>query len=139
MCTTPFSSTFGPPNGGAGLQDLSGNIPYSRKIWRALNLPNPFSEHIGGFFTDRIRITLYCCSWRVLNLAISANSPIRQIKNLAKTSRCTVAVCLMCVYVQSTYSLASQPLRGLQDLGCNTAVHLMCMHIHRSLAGQPLC
>ena len=40
--------------------------------------------------TDRIRITQYRNVWQFLIWRFSANSPIRQIKNLAKLSRYTV-------------------------------------------------
>ena len=62
-------------------------IPYSGKIWRICLRTYWRVLNLATTDTDRIRIKhaiLQC-------LAISANSPIRQIKNLAKFSRYTVA------------------------------------------------
>ena len=71
------------------------HIPHCGKIWQAFNLANPSSEHLrvlklATTDTDRIRITQYRNVWQFLIWRFSANSPIHQIKNLAKFSRYTV-------------------------------------------------
>ena len=68
------------------------NILHCGKIWRALNLANPYSEHIGEFST-----TDTDCTCIMQYLAISANSLTLQVKNPPphKIPRSTVMCCFI--------------------------------------------